>query len=163
AKVDLVAEEGEELVRSVLEDAQEILKVLRVGRPRRICLYVAAAWKWRVFTRALALAREGRLKVRELLRELMSEPEMRARGREVPDLARRVVEDIRDLGPRERERRAKVGVLDELSVLKETAAFLARELGAEEVLVFSEEDPERYDPRGRARLARPYRPAIYVE
>ena len=163
AKVDLVAEEAEELVRSVLEDTQEVLKVLKLERPRRVCYYVAAAWKWRVFTRALALAREGRLEVRELLRELMSEPEMRARGREVPDLARRVVEDIRDLGPRERERKAKVGVLDELGVLKEAAAFLARELGAEEVLVFSEEDPERYDPRGRARLARPYRPAIYVE
>ena len=60
-------------------------------------------------------------------------------------------------------RRAQVGILDELSILAEARSFLARELGAEEVLVFREDDPDRYDPKGRSRLARPYRPAIYIE
>ena len=71
--------------------------------------------------------------------------------------------DISDLPPARKERRMEVGKLDELNVLKEAADFLARELGVEEVLVFDEEDEARYDPGRRARLARPYRPAVYVE
>ena len=162
-KVDLWAEEAEELVRSVLEDTHEILRVLKAGRAKRICYYVASSWKWRVYLRAMEVAEEGRLELKGLMRELMADPELRKRAKEVAQLAKQVFEDIRGLGPRERARRARVGALDELVILREAADFLARELGAEEVLVFAEDDPGRYDPKGRARLARPYRPAIYVE
>ena len=162
-KVDLWAEEAEELVRSVLEDTHEILRVLKAGKAKRICYYVASGWKWRVYLRAMEVAEEGRLELKGLMRELMADPELRKRAKEVAQLAKQVFEDIRGLGPRERARRARVGALDELAILREAADFLARELGAEEVLVFAEDDPGRYDPKGRARLARPYRPAIYVE
>ena len=103
------------------------------------------------------------MELKELMKKLMAEPEMRKKAKEVADIARQVVEDIRGISAEERERRAKLGALDELGVLKEAADFLAREFRAGEVLVFSEEDPERYDPAKRARLARPFRPAIYVE
>jgi leucyl-tRNA synthetase len=56
----------------------------------------------------------------------------------------------------------KVGVVDENKVLKEAADFFKRELNAE-VSVYSEEDLKRYDPKKRAQLAKPYRPAIYIE
>ena len=161
-KVDVRAEEAERLLMDVLEDTNEIMKVLK-KRPRRICYYVASSWKWHVYLTALDMAREGRLELGGLMRKLMAEPEMRKRAREVAELARQVVEDVRGISAEERERRAQLGVFDELGVLEEAADFLARELRAGEVLVFSEDDPERYDPAGRARLARPYRPAIYVE
>jgi len=163
ALLDPEAEEAEGLVRGVLEDLAEVVRVLRVGRPRRICLYVASPWKWEAYLRALEEAGRGRLEVGPLIRSLMREPSLRARGKEVAQLARRLVEDVMDLPPGERERRLELGALDELSILEEAADFLARETGAEEVLVFSEDDPERYDPMGRAGMARPYRPAIYVE
>jgi len=163
ALVDLEAEEGEELIRGVLEDLTEIMRVLKVEKPKRICLYVASPWKWEAYLKALEMARGGRLEVGGLMRALMEEPALRARAKEVASLAKQLVKDVLDTPPGERERRLKLGVLDELSVLKEAADFLAKETGAEEVLVFREDDPDRHDPRGRAKLARPYRPAIYVE
>jgi len=163
SRIDVEAEVEEKLLMDVLEDTNEIMKVLKKERPKRICYYVAAPWKWHVYLVALDMAREGRLELRELMKKLMAEPEMRKKAKEVADIARQIVEDIRGISAEERERRAKLGALDELGVLKEAADFLARELRAGEVLVFSEEDPERYDPAKRARLARPFRPAIYVE
>ncbi|RLI10819.1 leucine--tRNA ligase, partial [Candidatus Bathyarchaeota archaeon] len=163
SKVDPAAEEAEELIRSLLEDTREIMKVLKVERPRRICYYVASDWKWHVYLKVLEAAKEGRPQLKELMRSLMSEPELRSRAKEVADLVRWAVKEVMDTPPAERERRMKVGRLDELGAIKEAAPFLARELGVEEVLAFSEEDEARYDPAGRARLARPYRPAIYVE
>ena len=163
AKIDLEAEEGEELVRAVLEDLGEVIKVLKVGKPRRVCLYVASPWKWKAYLRALETAREGRPDIGAIMRSLMQDPELKARAKEVASLVKQLVKDIMDTSPEERERRLELGRLDEMAVLKEASAFLAKEVGAEEVLVFREDDPGRYDPKGRAKLARPYRPAIYVE
>ncbi|HDI01707.1 MAG TPA: leucine--tRNA ligase, partial [Candidatus Bathyarchaeota archaeon] len=163
AKVDLAVEEAEGLIRSLLEDAREIMRVLKVEKPKRICLYVASDWKWDAYLKVLEAARAGRPQLRELMRSLMSEPGMRARAKEVAELAKWALGDVLELSAEERERRWKVGKLDELAILRDAAGFLARELGAEEVLVFNEEDEARYDPANRARLAKPYRPAIYVE
>ncbi|RLI39003.1 hypothetical protein DRO60_02495, partial [Candidatus Bathyarchaeota archaeon] len=124
---------------------------------------VASDWKWRVYLRVLEVARGKRPQLKEVMRSIMSEPDMRAKAREVAELAKWAVRDISDLPPARKERRMEVGKLDELNVLKEAANFLARELGVEEVLVFDEEDEARYDPGRRAPLARPYRPAVYVE
>ena len=163
SKVDPAAEEAEELIKGLLEDTREVVKVLKVEKPKRLCCYVAAPWKWRVYLKALETAKEGRLELRELMKDLMADPELKARAKEVAELARKALEDIKNMAPDEKERKIRAGVLDELGVLNEASDFLARELGAGEVLVFREDDPAKYDPRGRANLARPYRPAIYVE
>ena len=39
---------------------------------------------------------------------------------------------------------------------------IAKELNVE-VAIFDEDDASRYDPASRAKLAKPYRPAIYFE
>ena len=162
-KVSPASEEAEELIKRLLEDTREVMKVLKVEKPKRICYYVASDWKWRVYLRVLEVARGKRPQLKEVMRSIMSEPDMRAKAREVAELAKWAVRDISDLPPARKERRMEVGKLDELNVLKEAANFLARELGVEEVLVFDEEDEARYDPGRRAPLARPYRPAVYVE
>jgi leucyl-tRNA synthetase len=46
--------------------------------------------------------------------------------------------------------------------MKEFSNYLAKEIGAD-IFVFSEDDHSRYDPKNRAELAKPYRPAIYLE
>ncbi|MGB9134869.1 MAG: hypothetical protein WCC63_04725, partial [Candidatus Bathyarchaeia archaeon] len=65
-------------------------------------------------------------------------------------------------GRSRREAMVAVGILDEAAVLAEAEDFLKRELNSA-VQVFVEDDERRRDPRGRAKLARPYRPAIYIE
>jgi leucyl-tRNA synthetase len=61
-----------------------------------------------------------------------------------------------------KQRMFKVGMLNEKGAIVEARGFFARELNAE-VSVYDEEDPDLYDPKGRAKMAKPYRPAIYIE
>jgi len=61
-----------------------------------------------------------------------------------------------------RRSRLQTGVIDEFDVLKAAGEFYKKETNAE-VKVYREDDREKYDPKNRAQLAQPYRPAIYIE
>jgi hypothetical protein len=61
-----------------------------------------------------------------------------------------------------RKRRLEMGDVDERTVLGGATAFFKRELKTE-VEVHGEEDGSLYDPKGRAKIAEPHRPAIFVE
>jgi hypothetical protein len=56
----------------------------------------------------------------------------------------------------------EVGEFDERGLFTDARDFLSRELKTE-VEVHSEDDSSLYDPRGRAKMAEPYRPAIFIE
>jgi hypothetical protein len=60
------------------------------------------------------------------------------------------------------ERVVAVGVLDEAACLRAAQSFLEGEFNAK-VEVYGEEEPSKYDPKGRSTLAEPYRPGIYIE
>jgi hypothetical protein len=61
-----------------------------------------------------------------------------------------------------KHRQLHVKVLNEHQTLKEAESFFEKELNAK-VHVYSEEDSQCYDPKKKSALARPYRPAIYLE
>jgi len=52
--------------------------------------------------------------------------------------------------------------VNEDEALREAEAFLEKETNAE-IQIYDEEDAERYDPKARAVLGKPYRPAIFIE
>ena len=56
----------------------------------------------------------------------------------------------------------ETGIVDESETLEEAKNFFQKELNAE-IHVCHEEDAKRHDPKQRAQLAKPYRPAIYIE
>jgi len=55
-----------------------------------------------------------------------------------------------------------LGIIPEAQVLSDAKDFLSKELSVE-VFVYNEDDAARHDPTGRAKFAKPYRPAIYFE
>jgi hypothetical protein len=61
-----------------------------------------------------------------------------------------------------RARKIRAGEIDERKGFVEAEHFFAKELKTE-VEVHSEEASGLYDPKGRAKFAEPYRPAIFVE
>ncbi|MCX8204417.1 MAG: leucine--tRNA ligase [Candidatus Nezhaarchaeota archaeon] len=159
SKVDAEAELAEELVASVVEDVRSILNVLK-AKPTAAYLYVASGWKWRVYRKLAELAEKG-ADEGLALRELMSIQEFRSMGREAVAFVKKAYPLLLEASSEERAKRSKA-TLDELSVLKEASGFLEAELGMR-VAVFSEEDPSKYDPKGRSSLALPLRPAIYLD
>jgi len=161
AKVDVEAEENEALIKSVIEDTLNIIKATGIT-PKRVNYYVAAPWKWKVYLEALEKSISTRITLSDLMKELMKDPDLKKIAEMVTKFARQIVDEVNQMPNDKKGRQLQTGVVDESRTLREAERFFEQELNVE-VSVYHEEDPQRHDPKKRAGLARPYRPAIYVE
>jgi leucyl-tRNA synthetase len=155
------SEELERIIQNSLEDVQNITKVTNIT-PAKVHFYAADGWKWKMYLKALELAKRSTLDVGTLIKEAFKDEEMKIRSKVVPGFARALVDDIIKLPAQDVEIRLKMGQLNEVTILQDAASFLEAEFGCP--VVFSgESDPWIEDPAKRANRAKPYRPAIYVE
>jgi leucyl-tRNA synthetase len=92
----------------------------------------------------------------------MGDAELRKDAKRVSSFVQELVEDLAKAPKELVDGRLSTGTSDEFQIISEATIFLAKELKAD-VYVYHEDDESRYDPRSRAKLAEPYRPAIYVE
>ena len=160
AKIDTRAEESEELVVSVLEDIQSIIKVTKV-KPKRIFLYVASDWKWKAMLEMLELDSQTEVKTGDLIKSVISEVG-RTKAKEVSNYILKMVGERSKLPKDLVAKRQSLGRLDELEVLRNASGFYNAEFQAA-VEVFSEGDNAAYDPKGRSKFSKPYRPGIFLE
>lgn len=160
-KIDAKAEETVEMVKNVIEDTLSILKATK-RQPKRIFYYTCASWKWRIYLKMLEKVELGPLNVSELMKEFTADPSLKKIGKDLPKLVQRYVEEFSKTAREVRRTKCSAGMLDEYAVLRESKEFFEKELSAE-VVISSEEDKEKTDPKDRARLALPHRPAIYIE
>jgi len=160
-KVDIRAEESEVLVRNVLEDTLNIIKATGIA-PKRINYYVAAPWKWKIYLKSLEKSVSERIALSNLMKELMADTKLREMAKRVAKFVPQTLEEVNQMPEDKKRRQLRAKVLNEYQTLKEAENFLEQELNAK-IYVYSEEDPQRYDPKEKAELARPYRPAIFIE
>ncbi|WP_010477149.1 leucine--tRNA ligase [Thermococcus zilligii] len=135
-------EREEQFVQSVIEDIKEIVKVARLENAKKAYIYTAPEWKWKVVE---VVAEKKDFK--SAMAELMKEPEMRERGKEVSKLIGHLIQ----------ERAFEVKRIDEEKALREAKDFLEKELGLE-IIINAEEDKG-----GKKKQAMPLKPAVYVE
>jgi leucyl-tRNA synthetase len=161
SKINVKAEEMESLVKNVLEDTQNILRATKIT-PSKIYYFVAAPGKWKIYLTALEKSLQSDITVSELMKKLMKNTEIRKVANKAAKFVAQIVEEI-NRAPKDRKRRLlEASALDEKATLEDAKKFFQKEFNAE-IHVYKEDDPERYDPKKRAPLARPYRPAIYIE
>jgi len=153
------AEAAERNLQAVMTDVREILKVTQL-RPKRIFLYAAPAWKRRAYATLASMASTGSLDVGAAMKVLFAEAKLRERGRDVQDFVKKAVPELTRLSPEDTKIRS--APFDEGPYLASAAAFLGTEFRST-VTVLDAEAKDMYDPRGRARTAMPWRPAIFVE
>jgi leucyl-tRNA synthetase len=158
--VDKDSEEIEEIIQTSLEDVQKIVRVTRIT-PEKIHFFTADGWKWKIYMKALGLAKIGKLNIGTLIRESFKDEEMKARSKQVPAFARQIVDDVIKLPERNLNLRLKMGQLNEVGILQDAVNFIMGETCAE-VFIGAESDPWIEDPAKRAGRSKPYRPAIYV-
>jgi leucyl-tRNA synthetase len=161
SKIDIKAEENEALIMSVLEDTQNILKATG-AKPKKICYYTAAPWKWKTYLKTLEKSPLEKVLQKDLMKQLMQEPELRANAEKVAKFTAQIVDEINRTSEETKQRRRQTGIVEESKTLEEARNFFQKELNAE-IQIFNEEDTKRHDPKQRAQLAKPYRPAIYIE
>jgi len=159
--IDERAEEVEAFIRATVDDIAEILKATTMSY-KKLYLYTAAEWKWSLYLKALEAASEGPVGVPELMKIASSDTLLKARMKEISKLAPRLVKDALSVAPNMRERRLRLGRLNEREALEDAVSFFGKEFKCT-VAVFDESDPKKYDPKGRALNAQPFRPAIFLE
>jgi leucyl-tRNA synthetase len=160
-KVDVLAEERENLLTDLIDDTLNVLKATKIS-PTRICYYTAASWKWRVYRNLVAKAVEGKVKVNEVMKELAKDSTLKQNMKAVASFVAKVLKALSKLPNERKARIAKIEMTNEKEIIEDALGFLKERFNAE-VTVHGEEDEARYDPKRRAALATPGQPAIYIE
>jgi len=159
--IDVTAEQGESFIKDIMEDTKNIIRATGT-KPARVYYYTSAPWKWRLHRKIMEKATSQKLKPEKLIRELLKEPELREKAREVAKIAPKMAEEILRMPRSKQDSQLKAAILEEKKTIEDAKHFLNQEFKAE-IRVFEEHDQERYDPKQRAKLAKPYRPAIFIE
>ncbi len=160
SKVDLLALQSESLLRRTLDDIRNIVKVTKIT-PKKITIYTAAPWKGAAYQRILAKVTAGEVNIGNIIKSLISDPET-ADIKKDPDFVKKTVNDILSDPQGDRDSKNRAGLVDEARVFSEISTLVEADYGIG-VQVFSESDQAKYDPKNKARTARPYKPAILIE
>jgi leucyl-tRNA synthetase len=160
-KIDIVAEESEFLISSLLADLQNIVKVTKMI-PTKIVIYTSAGWKTQVYKAILGNILEGRINFGEIMKQLIANPET-DKAKTDPKLVQKMMEDILSAPLEARNRRLKLAEFNEIAAIHDAQSLLSAEINKAQIVVYSEEDSTKYDPKSRAKSARPFKPAIYIE
>jgi leucyl-tRNA synthetase len=160
-RVNIQAEEAEALIKNVLDDTSNILRAIKIV-PKKIYYYTAAPWKWRVYLESLEKSVDTKLSYSDQMKELMKDQSLKKIAGEVAEFLRRIIDEINKMPQNQKRRQLQVETLEEHRILKEAGSFFEQEFNAK-VSACQQDDPQRYDPKKKAGLATPYRPAIYIE
>jgi leucyl-tRNA synthetase len=172
-KKDPVAEESEHVIMNLTVDIQKIVKVTKVT-PTRIFVYTSSRWKQQIYQKILAsILLENKTNFSHLMKELVNNPDTAATSKSNPNLIRKMVEDILSVSIETRKRRLKLEDFDEILPLSDAKGLLSLESGnpQAQIIVYREEVTEgadydlskKHDPKSKAKFARPFKPAIYIE
>ena len=97
-----------------------------------------------------------------IMKELINNPET-SDIKKNPDFVQKAIKDILSEPTEIRKTKLEVKDFDEKQFLSsELGSIIQQDFGVE-VTVFAEDDSNIYDPKGKARHARPFKPAILIE
>ena len=161
AKIDIAAEEQEILITDIMTDTSNILKATKIT-PKRICFYTTAPWKWQVYLKILEKTISGEAKIGELMKEFAADKDLKPHMKDIAGVVPRVIKALTKVSGERKTNMQQIKVVDEQKILAAAVGFLGTRFNAQ-VMVYREEDTERFDPKNRASMAMPYQPAIYLE
>ena len=160
-QTDDKALQNESLLSSVMDDISNIIKVTKIT-PTKIIIYTAHNWKSKAYHKILNGVNSGETNVGTFIKELISEKETENVKKD-PDFVKKTIKDILSEPTDLRKTKMSAGEIDESEIIsKELSSLIETDYGIK-LQVFAENDSEKYDPKNKARMARPYKPAILIE
>jgi len=160
SKVDSTAILSEELLKSTIKDIANILKITKIT-PQKITIYTADSFKSKVYHGILDKVLAGQTNMGVVMKELISNPETQD-VKKNPDFVQKTIKDILSESPEIRNIKLESRVDEKKFLTGELLEIGRKEFGVE-IAIYSETDSEIYDPKGKARHARPFKPAILIE
>jgi leucyl-tRNA synthetase len=160
-QVNVLAEERETLLKEAIDDTLNVLKATKIV-PKKVYFYTASQWKWKVYLKILEKSLHGEAGLGALMKELAATGDLKKRLKEIAKFAPKMLRDVGGISEVRRQSLLKVGMFDEKAMIADAASFLEDRFKAH-IMVYAEQDVERYDPKQRSMLSMPCRPAIYIE
>ena len=158
--IDFSSIQSENLLKNTMEDIKNIIKVTKII-PKKITIYTPASWKVKAYQKILSKVVEGEINIGTLIKSLISDKETEEIKKD-PDFVKKTVNDILSESQEQRESKNRIGLIDEKKILSELNSLVQAEFGISSQ-VFTESDQDKYDPKNKSRIARPYKPAILIE
>ena len=160
-QTDNTSVQNESLLSSVMNDISNIIKVTKII-PKTIIIYTADKWKSKAYHKILSGVNSGETNVGIFIKELISQKETE-NAKKDPDFVKKTMKDILSEPTELRKTKINAGEIDEnILISNELSSLIEADYGIR-LQVFSENDSEKYDPKNKARMARPYKPAILIE
>lgn len=160
-EIDSTSIQSEELLKSTINDIANILKVAKIS-PQKIIIYTADSFKSKVYHRTLEKIMTGKTNMGEIMKELITNPET-SDVKKNPDFVQKTIRDILSDPTEIRETKLQSKEFDEKSFLANELVELGKKEFGVDVQIFSESDSDIYDPKGKSKYARPFKPAILIE
>ena len=160
-EIDSTSIQSEELLKSVINDIGNILKVAKIN-PQKITIYTADSFKSKIYHSILEKIMSGKTNMGEVMKELISNPET-SKVKKIPDFVQKTIKDILSEPTEIRETKLQSKEFDEKSFLENELLELGRNEFGVDIQIFSESDSNIYDPKGKSKHARPFKPAIFIE
>ena len=161
SNVDATAIHSEEYLKSTIDDIAKILKVTKIT-PQKIIIYTADSFKSKVYHSILEKVMAGQTNMGIIMKELISSPDTQD-VKKNPDFVQKTIKDILSEPTEIRRTKLESKNFDEKSFLVNELAEIGKKEFGVEIQVFSELDSDIYDPKEKARHARPFKPAILIE
>jgi len=159
--IDANAIQSEELLKGIVDDIANIIKVTKMT-PKKITIYTADSFKSKAYHAILEKVMAGQTNMGAIMKDLIANPET-SDIKKNPDFVQKAIKDILSEPVEIRKSKLNTGEFDEKALIASELISLAKADFGVDVHVFSESDSGIYDPKGKARHARPFKPAILIE
>ncbi len=161
-KVDATAIQSEELLKSTMDDITNILKVTKIT-PQKIVIYVNSdSMKSKVYRKVLSIMVGGQNNMGVVMKELIADPET-TDAKKMPNYIQKIIKDLHSESEEIKSMKLGSDSFDEKEFLRSELASIGKKEFGVDVTIYSENDSDIYDPKGKARHARPFKPAILIE
>jgi leucyl-tRNA synthetase len=160
-EIDSKSIQTETLLKSIIDDINNILKVTKIS-PKKITIYTAEQWKSKAYSSILKNVLDNQTNIGTIIKSLIANKETEQIKKD-PDFVKKTLNDILSDPVELRKGRIDIGQIDEKEIISSELSSLVKNDYDVELSVFSESDPEKYDPKNKAKAARPFKPAILIE
>ncbi len=159
--IDSQAILSEELLKLIIDDIANILKVTKIT-PQKITIYTSSPFKSNVYHFILEKIVAGQTNMGLIMKDLISNPEME-KVKKNPDFVQKTIKDILSDSPEIRNFKLGINEFNEKKILFNELLEIGKKEFNAPIEIYSENDSDIYDPKGKARNARPFKPAILIE
>jgi leucyl-tRNA synthetase len=165
-RIDAIAEESDEYVKKLIYDINKIIKVTK-NIPNTVYIYCPSLRKQIIYNKILKfILIDNERNFGVIIRKLIEDHET-SEAKHDPSLIKKIIEDILSDSLESRNNRLCINSFNESFVIEDCKKLIAKEITTKnnniKIIVYTEDDKERFDPKNRSKFSRPFKPAIYLE